>query len=130
MMSRLALTPSIMVPPQCFCFLLELLLLLWEVDRMDSPSSNADYLHLEEMGAEAKVDADRDTGIGADVSVEVVVKGKGMSTCHSSSSNLSSFSFPFPFTIFINEAAPRDCCEAQKACVPFTPLGMISALRS
>ena len=52
-----------MVPLQCFCFLLELLSLLLGVDRMDSPSSNVKYLHLEEMGAEAEVDVDRDTGI-------------------------------------------------------------------
>ena len=66
---------------------------------MDSPSSNAEYLHLEEMGAEAEVDADRDTGISADVSVEADVEGKGMLTCSCSSSDLSSFSFPSPFTI-------------------------------
>ena len=62
---------------------------------MDSPLSNVEYLHLEEIGAEAEVDADRDTGISADASVEADVEGKGMLTCIWSSSDLSSFSFPF-----------------------------------
>jgi hypothetical protein len=116
-------------------------------------SSKAEYLCLPLEAAEIDVGADEGlvlvgTGDGGRLMAgwSLLFLLLPLSLLLSSSKLISvpcSRSFPFPFALprtlplplplpdkaGMFEAAPRDCCEGRKACVPFTVLGMISAMR-
>ena len=141
MLSRPAEMPSITVVPE-HLLLLGLVPpwpLLGELVRMELLSPKAECLHLLLEVAEREAEVDEwmmlvGTGDGGRMMAGLSFKSLLFSPSSSASTPCScSFAFPFPFLLLdkagMFEAAPRDCCEARKACLPLAAMGMISLMR-
>jgi len=122
---------------------------LLEIDSTEMLSSKAEYLHLPLDAADTEVEVDEGialvgTGDGGRKMVFSLPLLLTPLLLPSSKAILIAGScscpFPFPFTCQVPfpllnkagllEVAPRDCCEAWKACFPFTTLGMMMPIRS